>query len=121
MKDLGMFSAQMDKLFSKAEEAFKTISEEIRHSNPEELFCNAEMIKRQLMDFSIVELSTQSYLNNSNSSSSRHPELVSGSSVNGTPKQVQGDGNKFIEFNTKPQPSFNKHFDLLIDNLIENT
>ncbi|MEP6261538.1 MAG: transcription-repair coupling factor [Gillisia sp.] len=120
MKDLGMFSAQMDKLFSKAEEAFKTISEEIRHSKPEELFCNAEMIKRQLMDFSIVELSTQSYLNNSNSSSSRHPELVSGSSVNGTPKQVQGDG-KFIEFNTKPQPSFNKHFDLLIDNLIENT
>lgn len=93
MKDLDLFSAQMDKLFSKAEEAFKTISEEIRHSKPEELFCNAEMIKRQLMDFSIVELSSQAYLKSAET----------------------------IEFNTKPQPSFNKQFDLLIDNLIENT
>src|SRR5690606_21111174 len=93
MKDLDLFSAQMDKLFSKAEEAFKTISEEIRHSKPEELFCNAEMIKKQLMDFSIVELSSQAYLKSAET----------------------------IEFNTKPQPSFNKQFDLLIDNLMENT
>ncbi len=113
MKDLDLFSAQMDKLFSKAEEAFKTISEEIKHSKPEELFCNAEMIKRQLMDFNIVELSTQAYLNDSDNTSPRHPELVSGSNGNG--------GYSIIEFNTKPQPSFNKQFDLLIDNLIENT
>ncbi|CAM4063350.1 transcription-repair coupling factor [Gillisia limnaea] len=93
MKDLDLFSAQMDKLFSKAEEAFKTISEEIKHSKPEELFCDSEMIKRQMLGFSVVELSTQTYLK---------PEGV-------------------IEFNTKPQPSFNKQFELLIDNLIENT
>ncbi|MGM1056015.1 MAG: transcription-repair coupling factor [Bacteroidota bacterium] len=93
VKDLDIFLAQLDKLFSKAEEAFKTISEEIKHSKPEELFCNSEIIKRQLMDFSVVELSTQAYLKSAET----------------------------IEFNTKPQPSFNKQFDLLIDNLIENT
>jgi len=93
VKDLDMFLAQLDKLFSKAEEAFKTISEEIKHSKPEELFCNSEVIKRQLMEFSVVELSSQSYLKSAET----------------------------IEFNTKPQPSFNKQFDLLIDNLIENT
>lgn len=93
VKDLDMFFAQLDKLFSKAEEAFKTISEEIKHSKPEELFCNSEIIKRQLMDFSVVELSTQAYLKSAET----------------------------FEFNTKPQPSFNKQFDLLIDNLIENT
>lgn len=45
------------------------------------------------MDYSVVELSTQSYLKSADA----------------------------IEYNTKPQPSFNKQFDLLIDNLIENT
>ncbi len=120
MKDLDLFTAQMDKLFSKAEEAFKTISEEIKHSKPEELFCNAEMIKRQLVEFSVVELSTQAYLLGSGFSFSGHPEpalpagrLVSGSNVN--------DTQNIIEYNTKPQPSFNKQFDLLIDNLIENS
>ncbi|MFO8145858.1 MAG: transcription-repair coupling factor [Bacteroidota bacterium] len=93
VKDLDIFFAQLDKLFSKAEEAFKTISEEIKHNKPEELFCNSEIIKRQLVDFSVVELSTQAYLKSAET----------------------------IEFNTKPQPSFNKQFDLLIDNLIENT
>lgn len=93
VKDLDIFLDQLDKLFSKAEEAFKTISEEIKHSKPEELFCHSEIIKRQLMDFSVVELSSQAYFKTAET----------------------------IEYNTKPQPSFNKQFDLLIDNLIENT
>lgn len=92
IQDLDLLSSQMDKLFSKAEEAFIDLSEEIKHNKPEELFCNAEMIKRQLPEFSLVEMSSRAYLN---------PSVV-------------------IEFNTKPQPSFNKQFDLLIDNLIEN-
>ncbi|MDT0649364.1 transcription-repair coupling factor [Autumnicola edwardsiae] len=92
VKNLDMFSAQIDKLFSKAEEAFKNLSEEVKHSEPVELFCNAENIKKQLLTFSVVELSNQAFL---------------------SPQQV-------INFRTKPQPSFNKQFDLLIDNLIEN-
>ncbi|MDX1543244.1 MAG: transcription-repair coupling factor [Christiangramia sp.] len=92
IKNLDLLAAQTDKLFKKAEEAFKELSEEVKHSEPKELFCNAQLLKKQFLEYSIVELSTQAYLN---------------------PK-------KQIEFNTKPQPSFNKQFDLLIDNLIEN-
>lgn len=92
IKNLDLLSAQTEKLFKKAEEAFKELSKDIKHSEPKELFCNAELLKKQFLDYSIVELSTQAYLN---------PE-------------------KQIQFNTKPQPSFNKQFDLLIDNLIEN-
>lgn len=92
VKNLDLFSAQIDKLFGKAEEAFENLPEEIKHSNPEELFSNSEMIRKQLLNFSVVELSNQAFLNSS----------------------------AVIEFITKPQPSFNKQFDLLIDNLIEN-
>ncbi|MCG9971284.1 transcription-repair coupling factor [Christiangramia crocea] len=92
IKNLDLLSAQADKLFQKAEEAFKELSEDVKHSEPKELFCNAELLKKQFLDYSIVELSNQAFLN---------PE-------------------KQIKFNTKPQPSFNKQFDLLIDDLIEN-
>ncbi|MCM8569490.1 transcription-repair coupling factor [Gramella jeungdoensis] len=92
IKNLDLLAAQTDKLFKKAEEAFKELSEDVKHSEPKELFCNAELLKKQLLEYAIVELSTQAFLN---------------------PK-------KQFEFNTKPQPSFNKQFDLLIENLIEN-
>ncbi|TBW27859.1 transcription-repair coupling factor [Gramella sp. KN1008] len=92
IKNLDLLSGQTDKLFKKAEEAFKELSKEVKHSEPRELFCNAELLKKQLLEYTAVELSTQAYLN---------------------PK-------KQIAFNTKPQPSFNKQFDLLINDLIEN-
>ncbi|MGB8704745.1 MAG: transcription-repair coupling factor, partial [Gillisia sp.] len=95
IKNFDLVSASLDKLFSKAEEAFSTLSKEIKHSEPSELFCNAELLKKQLQEFSVVELSHQAFLS--------------------------PDGDSTIEFNTKPQPSFNKQFDLLIDNLIQNT
>ena len=92
IRNLDLLSAQADKLFKKAEEAFKELSEDVKHSKPEELFCDGELIKKQLLEYSSVELSTQAFLK----------------------------GEKTIEFHTKPQPSFNKQFELLIDNLIEN-
>ncbi|MFD1094361.1 transcription-repair coupling factor [Salegentibacter chungangensis] len=92
VKNLDLLGGQIDKLFSKAEEAFKGLSEDVKHSEPKELFCNSELLKKQLLDYSVVELSTQAFLKSE----------------------------KSIEFNTKPQPAFNKHFDLLIENLIEN-
>ncbi|NJY61904.1 transcription-repair coupling factor [Salinimicrobium sp. CDJ15-81-2] len=88
---------RIDKLFSKAEEAFKSLSEEIKHNEPEELFCNSTLLKEQMQEYSLVV------------TNSRHPELISGSTQ------------EVIEFNTKPQPSFNKNFELLIQNLRENT
>ncbi|TDE46751.1 transcription-repair coupling factor [Flavobacterium rhamnosiphilum] len=86
------FLAQLDKQFGKAEEAFAKLSQEIKRSTPEQLFLNqTEFIKRAL-DFSIVELSS---------------------------KPIFRTTKKF-EFHIQPQPSFNKQFDLLLNNLNEN-
>ncbi len=86
------FLSQLDKQFSKAEEAFAKLSQEIKRSSPEQLFLNqAEFIKRAL-DFSIVELSSKAVFRTT----------------------------KKIEFHIHPQPSFNKQFDLLLNNLNEN-
>ncbi|MCM4155141.1 transcription-repair coupling factor [Gramella sp. AN32] len=105
IKNLDLLAANADKLFAKAEEAFKELSEDIKHSAPAELFCNGKLLKQQLLGYLTVELSNHAYL--------------SQSTENETLKQVQGDVKK-IEFNTKPQPSFNKQFELLIENLVEN-
>ena len=59
-------------------------------SNPNELFCSSELIKKELDDYTKVQL-----INTSTDSD--------------------------INFNTQPQPSFNKQFNLLIENLNSNT
>lgn len=98
-KDVELLSSGLDKLFGKAEEAFKDLAEEIKHGTPEELFMHSESFQKQLEDFSVVELKN------------RASEFfkASGSEI------VQ------IEYKTKPQPSFNKQFDLLIQDLRENS
>ncbi|MHA6278802.1 transcription-repair coupling factor [Salinimicrobium sp. CAU 1759] len=98
-QDPELLYSRIDKLFSKAVEAFKDLSEEIKHNEPEELFCNSALLKEQMQEYSLVV---------TNSSQTR--------------KQVEGDAEfQQIQFNTKPQPSFNKNFELLIQNLRENT
>ncbi|WP_103866534.1 transcription-repair coupling factor [Aquimarina sp. I32.4] len=92
-KDIDFLSARIDKNFEKAEIAFKTLSKDIKHSTPQELFATSELIKKQLLDFSLVEIGN-------------HPLTKAEYS---------------IKFDTKPQPSFNKQFDLLIQNLNENS
>lgn len=84
---------RLDTLFEKATEAFKNLKGEIKHSNPDELFCDGRMIEEQLSDFSRVIVQNAS----------------------------SGESNKCIRFNTLPQPAFNKQFDMLIENLNENT
>ncbi|GAA4275242.1 transcription-repair coupling factor [Aquimarina gracilis] len=91
-KDIDLLSARIDKNFEKAKEAFETLSKEIKHSTPGELFATSDLIKKQLLDFTLVEI--------------------------GNRPLTKADHT--IKFNTKPQPSFNKQFDLLIENLNEN-
>lgn len=91
-KNLHHLYHRLDDFYEKAKEAFAKLSKEIRRAEPLELFANADTIREQLEDFSVFEI----------------------------------DGNKdsntgeTILFNTQPQPSFNKKFDLLIDNLNQN-
>tara|TARA_R110002072_G_scaffold22615_1_gene79237 strand:+ start:52261 stop:55605 length:3345 start_codon:yes stop_codon:yes gene_type:complete len=93
LKNEELLSTSVDKLFEKATEAFKQQTGEVRMSEPAELFCTSELLKSQLVEFNTV------VLNNKGDSSQ----------------------NSNITFHTKPQPSFNKQFNLLIENLNENT
>ncbi len=92
LKNEELFSSAIDTLFKKATETFNAIDSEIKRAKPSELFCNSELLKAQLNDFTTVQLKNSSV-------------SVSDS----------------ISFSTKPQPSFNKQFNLLIENLNENT
>ena len=87
-KNADLLFSRIDDFFGKAEDAFKTLSKDIKHASPNELFCNSELLKRQLLEYTLVEFGTSSYFNS-----------------------------ETIQFNTSPQPSFNKQFDLLIENL----
>lgn len=84
--------SQLDKQFDRAEEAFEKLSKDIKHATPDQLFLNQKTFIKRALDFSIVELSA---------------------------KPIFKIASKF-EFHIQPQPSFNKQFDLLLNNLSEN-
>ena len=87
-----LLGQQLDKLFDKANEAFEKLSKDIQHTKPEELFLNQKQFLKRALDFSVIEL---------------HANAV-----------FKID--KKVEFHIQPQPSFNKQFDLLLNNLSEN-
>lgn len=87
-----LLTSQLDKLFEKAKETFAGFSSDIKHQEPKELFLSkAEYLDRAEL-FTYVELSGKPVF----------------------------DNKEEFQFNIKPQPSFNKQFDLLRDNLKEN-
>nr|WP_262921773.1 transcription-repair coupling factor [Flavobacterium amniphilum] len=92
IQNTDLLLANLDKLFGKAEESFEKLSKDIKHASPEELFVNQTTFVKQALNFSIFELSTKPIFKTAES----------------------------FEFAIKPQPSFNKQFDLLMDNLKEN-
>ena len=92
-KNAEILGTRIDDFFSKAEETFKTLSEAIKHNEPKDLFCNSALLRSQLETFSLVEFGSNYYF-----------QLTEGT----------------IQFNTSPQPAFNKQFNLLIDNLNSN-
>ena len=92
IKNSELLKGNLDKFYAKAEEAFQTLSKEIKYVKPAELFCNGTFIKKQLEDFTLVNMSSKPVSEN----------ILT------------------IAFNTKPQPSFNKQFHLLIDDLNEH-
>lgn len=79
--------------FNKAETAFQNIEGEVSHLEPSELFIKADGFIDSIQELKTIELGTSSYFNKSQS----------------------------FSFNTQPQPSFNKNFDLLLSELDDNT
>jgi len=105
-KNIDFLANRLDSFYEKAEVAYTELNSVLNHAKPNALFCNGIVIKNQLQNFTLIEISN-----------SRQTELVSASHQK-IPNQVQRN---VIQFNTKPQPSFNKNFELLIKNLQENT
>ena len=93
IKNRSLFYDQIDKNFAKAEEAFTKLSSEIKRSEPSELFCKGSLLKSQLEGFQTIDISATV------------PDVTI---------------NTLVAFNQQPQPSFNKQFDLLIQNLNDN-
>lgn len=87
----GLFS-KLDKFFEKAGVAFEKLSKEIKHAQPEDLYLNQASFIKKALDFTIVELGNKAIFRTQ----------------------------KTFEFHIQPQPSFNKQFDLLYNNLNEN-
>jgi transcription-repair coupling factor (superfamily II helicase) len=90
-KNISNLLESTEKLQQKAREAYDALTSEINYSNPVDLFCTSANFKSQLLDFSVVEFGMNSIL-----------------ATNFSQK---------VEFQVGPQPSFNKQFNLLIDEL----
>ena len=96
LKNKELLTGRLDVFYTKAEEAFNNLSKEIKHAKPIDLFCNGAFITKQLRDFSLVNFGNEKNLD-----------------------KLDHDNNNEIAFDTLPQPSFNKQFPLLIENLNE--
>ncbi len=92
VSDVEVLHERITSFFEKAKEAFANLSEEIKHQHPEELFISADTLESELGQFPLVTFRSGS----------------------------EDDDAEEIIFNTKPQPVFNKKFDLLLENLNEN-
>ncbi len=90
VKDITTITTNLDTFFKKATDSFDELSKEIKRSKPSELFCNGALIQQELQQFTTVNMSKSSIKNVTN-----------------------------ITFDTTAQPSFNKKFDLLIQNFNE--
>src|SRR5690606_34403260 len=95
-KNLNLVYDRLDSFFERAEEAFTKLSQEIKHAKPSELFATSGLIRQELEHFKVLEIDGDH----------------------------RGEKNREdvepLVFNTRPQPSFNKKFDLLIENLDQN-
>ncbi len=95
LKNADLLFSRINDFYNKAEDAFKKLSTDIKHAQPHQLFCNAEILKKQLLDFSIIEFGNTAIFNKT-------------------------DNAQEITYKTAPQPTFNKQFNLLIADLNSN-
>lgn len=82
---------KIQKLYEKAEESFRELNSPLKQSEPHLLFTDADSLKKGLEDHIYVKTTID-----------KEPTLN-------------------LDWKTKEQPAFNKHFELLIENLEKNT
>jgi transcription-repair coupling factor (superfamily II helicase) len=92
IQNTDLLFSKLDKLFAKATEIFENLNATVNHVAPEQLFLNQKEFIKKSLDFSVIELSSKPIY------------------------KIK----KAFDFHIKPQPSFNKQFDLLLNNLSDN-
>ena len=92
LQNTELLGQQLIRLYDKATDTFSKLSTDVRHAKPEELFINEASFLKRALDFAIIELDK---------------------------KTIFKSEQAFV-FHTSPQPSFNKQFDLLLNNLHDN-
>ena len=105
LKDQEIVNSAIDSLFSKATKAYNDLQGEVKRISPEALFCTSGLLKKQFEAFKTITLAS------SNPHGLR--QKIGDKATDNT--------SRLISFNTTPQPSFNKQFDLLIEDLNQNT
>ncbi|WP_298151592.1 transcription-repair coupling factor [Flavobacterium sp.] len=83
---------KLDKLYEKAGEAFGKLNTEIKHASPEKLFIDQAAFLKKAILFTVIETGSKAVFKT----------------------------DRVFEFHGRPQPSFNKQFDLLLNNLSDN-
>jgi transcription-repair coupling factor (superfamily II helicase) len=91
IQNTDFLASKLDKLFTKSQEIFNSLTSTVKHIEPEKIFLNQTEFIKKALDFSIIELSKPTF-------------------------KIK----KTFEFFIQPQPSFNKQFDLLLNNLNDN-
>lgn len=92
IQNTDLLLSKLDKLFAKSEEIYANLNATVNHVKPESLFLNQPEFIKKALDFNIVELVSKPFFKTQ----------------------------KTFDFHILPQPSFNKQFDLLLNNLNDN-
>lgn len=92
-EDINFSSERINKKFEKAKNNVAEQDYEIDNINAQELFISENDFNKNITNFNIIEFGKHFYFNRNNT---------------------------IINYNITPQPSFNKNFDILIQNLIDN-
>ncbi|HEU4495616.1 MAG TPA: transcription-repair coupling factor [Flavobacterium sp.] len=89
IQNADLLLSRLDQLFDKAKEIFSTMDMTVNHVAPEELFLDQASFVKKAADFTIAEIGSKAVFK----------------------------AQKTFEFRMRPQPSFNKQFDLLLGDL----
>ncbi|WP_242131110.1 transcription-repair coupling factor [Aestuariivivens marinum] len=116
LKNADLLFSRIDDFYTKAEKAFKKLTSYIKHVEPHELFCDSQELKKQLLGFSIIEFGGTSFFSRSVIAN----EMKQSLSKDGITTSQAPRNENIIVFNSTPQPSFNKQFNLLIEDLNAN-
>lgn len=95
LKHFDLCMARLEDFYKKAEAAFVAIEGEVAHQKPAELFNDAQSLRKDLQHLSVVEWNSKAFFKETESPAS-------------------------IVFHTRPQPSFNKKFELLTADLLQH-